>query len=99
MAYHYETAFALIPNLSDEQVKETVRKFRKIIRDLGANILHEESWGPQKKSAGYYQLFEFAASGPTVLSGLEIAFKRDERVLRFTTIRLNKLTATDSIKD
>src|SRR5574337_1018454 len=94
--YQYETVFILTPVLSEDQAKEAVGKFRKLLKDAGANILHEESWGLrklayqiQKRSTGYYQLFEFTANGNTV-ADLEIAFKRDERVLRFMTIRLDK---------
>jgi small subunit ribosomal protein S6 len=82
--------------LSDDQAKEAVAKFRKILNDLGAKIVHEESWGLrklayqiQKKSTGYYHLFEFQASNTAVFD-LELAFKRDERVLRFMTVALDK---------
>ncbi|TND10032.1 MAG: 30S ribosomal protein S6 [Bacteroidetes bacterium] len=92
----YETVFILTPVLSDDQAKEAVAKFRKILKDLGANIVHEESWGLrklayqiQKKSTGYYHLFEFQATGNAV-ADLELAFKRDERVLRFMTVALDK---------
>jgi small subunit ribosomal protein S6 len=94
--YHYESVFILTPVLSEEQAKEAVGKFRKILKDLGANIIHEENWGLrklayqiQKKSTGYYTLFEFSCNGK-VVSELEIAFKRDERVLRFMTVALDK---------
>jgi small subunit ribosomal protein S6 len=89
--YPYETVFILTPALSSDQARTVTAKFRKILKDLGANIIHEESWGPRgsKKSTGYYQLFEFLANG-TVVSELDLAFKRDERVLRFMTVRLDK---------
>jgi small subunit ribosomal protein S6 len=94
--YHYETVFILTPVLSEDQAKEAVGKFRKILKDLGANIIHEESWGLrklayqiQKKSTGHYHLFEFSANG-TAVAELEVAFKRDERVLRFLTVALDK---------
>lgn len=96
MSNHYETVFILTPVLSEEQAKEAVSKFKKILKDLGANILHEESWGLkklqyaiQKKSTGFYYLFEFTADGK-IISEFELAFKRDERVLRFLTVRLDK---------
>lgn len=93
---NYETVFILTPVLSEDQAKEAVGKFRKILKDLGANIIHEESWGLrklayqiQKKSTGHYHLFEYTANG-NVVADLEVAFKRDERVLRFMTVRLDK---------
>jgi len=98
--YHYETVFILTPVLSEEQAKEAVGKFRKILKDLNADIVHEESWGLrklayqiQKKSTGYYHLFEFIGSR-TAVSELELAFKRDERVMRFMTVALDKHAVT-----
>ena len=43
----------------------------------------------QKKSTGFYFLVEFEAAG-NVVSDLEIAFKRDERVMRFLTVKMEK---------
>lgn len=95
--YHYETVFILTPVLSEEQAKEAVGKFRKLLKDLGANIIHEESWGLrklayqiQKKSTGHYHLIEFTAKDGNTIADLEIAFKRDERILRFLTVKLDK---------
>ena len=44
----YETVFILTPVLSDEQMKETVAKFKKVLTDKGAEILSEETWGLKK---------------------------------------------------
>ena len=59
----YETVFILTPVLSDDQTKETVAKFKKILTDNGAEILNEEAWGLKKmayaidkKSTGFYNL-------------------------------------------
>ena len=96
MVRRYETVFIMTPVLSDEQAKETVQKFRKLLTDKGAKILHEEDWGLkklaypiQKKTTGFYHLFEFEAEG-TVVGELEVNYKRDERVIRFLTVSLDK---------
>ena len=44
---HYETVFILTPVLSDDQMKETVAKFKKLLTDNGAEILNEEAWSNQ----------------------------------------------------
>ncbi len=92
----YETVFILTPVLSDEQMKETVAKFRKVLEDQGAEIVNEETWGLkkmayaiQKKSTGFYCLLEFKAE-PTVVKILETAYRRDEKVIRFQTVKLEK---------
>ena len=95
----YETVFILTPVLSDEQMKETVAKFKKVLADNGAEILNEEAWGLkkmayaiQKKSTGFYCLLEFKAE-PSVVNKLEVAYRRDEKVIRFITVKLDKYAA------
>ena len=95
----YETVFILTPVLSDEQMKEAVEKFRGVLEAEGAEIVNDEKWGLrklaypiQKKSTGFYCLLEFAGE-PTLVKKLEIAFRRDERVIRFLTFRLDKYAA------
>ena len=95
----YETVFILTPVLSDDQMKEAVAKFTKILTDNGAEILNEETWGLkkmayaiQKKSTGFYCLVEFKAE-PSVIKTLETAFRRDEKVIRFQTVKLDKFAA------
>jgi small subunit ribosomal protein S6 len=92
----YETVFILTPVLSDEQMKEAVKKYEDHLTSNGAEIVHEESWGMkklaypiQKKSTGFYQLIEYKAEGD-LIADVETAFRRDERVLRFLTVKLDK---------
>ena len=92
----YETVFILTPVLSDDQMKETAAKFKKVLTDKGAEILSEEAWGLkkmayaiQKKSTGFYCLIEFKAE-PEVIKTLETAYRRDEKVIRFQTVKLDK---------
>lgn len=97
MSKHYETVFILTPVLSDEQAKETAKKFKKQLGDLGAKVVSEEFWGLkklaypiQKKSTGFYHLFEYTTDSITLVNELEVAFKRDERVMRYLTVALDK---------
>ncbi len=92
----YETVFIFTPVLSDQQMKEAVQKFTTLLRDNGAEIVNEEDWGLrmlaypiQKKTTGFYQLVEFNAE-PSVIKTLEVNLLRDERVIRFLTIRQDK---------
>ena len=92
----YETVFILTPVLSDDQMKEAVKKYEDYLANAGAEIVHEEHWGMrklaypiQKKSTGFYQLIEFKAEG-NVIADVETELKRDERVLRFLTVKLDK---------
>ena len=100
----YETVFILTPVLSDVQMKEAVEKFSKVLADNGATIVNTEEWGHRKlaypidkKSTGYYNLLEFEAPG-AVVKKLETAYRRDERVIRFLTFRLDKYAAEYAAK-
>ncbi|MXN93172.1 30S ribosomal protein S6 [Flavobacterium sp. Sd200] len=93
---HYETVFILNPVLSEAQVKETVSKFEDYLTSKGATIVAKEDWGLKKlayeiqnKKSGFYTLFQFTAPAD-VLIGFETEFRRDERVMRFLTVSLDK---------
>jgi len=96
MMNQYETVFILTPVLSDEQMKEAVKKYEDYLKKNGAKIVHREHWGMrkfaypiQKKSSGFYQLLEYAGDGQ-IIADMELQFKRDERILRFLTVKLDK---------
>jgi small subunit ribosomal protein S6 len=93
---NYETVFILNPVLSDEQAKDTVEKFVKVLKKGNATLLNQESWGLKKlaypinkKSTGFYNLLEFAAD-TTLINTLETEYRRDESVMRFLTTALDK---------
>lgn len=99
MTNQYETVFILTPVLSEQQMTETVEKFKALLTEKGAEFLNEENWGMkkmaypiQKKSTGFYTLLEFKAE-PEVIERLEVAYRRDERVLRYLTVKLDKYAA------
>ena len=93
---NYETVFILNPVLSEDQAKDTVEKFVKVLKKAKAEIVNTENWGLkklaypiQKKSTGFYALVEFAAA-PDTVNTLETEFRRDESVMRFLTTVLDK---------
>jgi len=92
----YETVFILTPVLSEDQMKEAVKKFSGFLAENGGQIVNEDNWGLrklaypiQKKSTGFYHLIEFKSSGE-LANRLEVEFRRDERIIRFLTVRLDK---------
>ncbi len=96
MTNRYETVFILTPVLSEDQTKEAVNKFKDLLKKGRGKIRHEESWGMrklaypiQKKSSGFYHLFEFE-SEPAFVGKLETEYRRDERVIRFLTVLMDK---------
>lgn len=92
----YETVIILTPVLSEQQMKDAVTSYRELITGNGGSMVHEENWGLtklaypiQKKGTGFYHLFEFK-SNPEFIKTIELAFRRDERILRYMTVRLDK---------
>ena len=93
---HYETVFILNPVLSEDQAKDTVEKFVKVLKKGKADVVNVEQWGLRKlaypiqhKSTGFYNLIEFSAA-PELVNTLETEYRRDESVMRFLTTVLDK---------
>ena len=96
MVNQYETVFIATPVLSDTQMKEAVAKYVKLIEDNGGEIVYQEDWGLrqlaypiQHKTTGFYYLIEFKADSQFVAT-LETQYHRDERIIRFLTVALDK---------
>ena len=99
MVNQYETVFIATPVLSEAQMKEAVAKYTQLIRDNGGEVVYEEDWGLrqlaypiQHKTTGFYYLIEFN-SDPQFVSTLETQYHRDERIIRFLTVALDKNAA------
>ena len=96
MIKQYETVFIATPVLSEAQMKEAVAKYTDLIKDNGGEVVYEEDWGLkqlaysiQHKTSGFYYLIEFKAD-PTFVATLETQYRRDERILRYLTVALDK---------
>ena len=93
---NYETVFILNPALSEEQVQKSVDKYEKYLKSNGAKIINKEIWGLKKlaytienKNSGFYNLIEYTAPADLV-SSIELDFTRDETVMRYLTVTLDK---------
>ena len=93
---NYETVFILNPTRSEEQGQKTVDKYEKSLKSNGAKIISKEVWGLKKlaytienKNSGFYNLLEYTAPAELV-SSLELDFTRDETVMRYLTVTLDK---------
>ena len=93
---HYETVFILNPVLSESQIEEAVKKYESLLKSQKCKIVHKEDWGPKKfaftiqnKNSGFYHLLQYEAEGD-IINSLEVEFRRDERVMRYLTVKLDK---------
>ena len=96
MIKQYETVFIATPVLSETQMKEAVAKYVQLIADNGGEVVYQEDWGLkqlaypiQHKTSGFYYLIEFKAN-PEFIATLETQYHRDERIIRYITVALDK---------
>lgn len=93
---NYESVIILTPVLSEKQMETAIKTYKQLITENGGELIHEENWGLtklaypiQKKKTGFYHIFEFKAPGD-IINPLELAYRRDEQVMRYLTTRLDK---------
>lgn len=94
---HLEVTFIVDPVLSGDEVKSTAQTYVEMLQNEGATIVHVNEIGLRplaypinKRSTGVYYCIEFAAETGTFIGKLELALKRDERIMRFLTVKLDK---------
>ena len=99
MIKQYETVFIATPVLSEAQMKEAVAKYTDLIKANGGEVVYEEDWGLkhlaypiQHKTSGFYYLIEFKAD-PQFIAKLETQYHRDERIIRYITVAVDKNAA------
>ena len=103
---HYEAVFILNPVLSDDQVKETVKKFEDYLSKKGSEIISTEHWGLKKfaypiqnKQSGFYNLIDFKAP-PTIIDSFEVELRRDERIIsKSELLKIGAMYEEQEIKD
>ena len=95
---HYESVFIVNPALSEDQVKDAIKKYEKFLKDNGCNIIDVENWGLkklaysiQKKLSVFYAIIHFEYdSEVNVIDLYETELKRDERIMRYLNVSLDK---------
>jgi len=93
----YETVFIARQDVSAKQVEDMAASFSKIVNDNGGQTKRIESWGLRtlayrikKNRKGHYTLLHFDAP-PKAIAEMERNMRLNEDVLRFMTVRIEKL--------
>lgn len=96
MLKSYECVLIFTPVLTAEEVEKVVGDYQELIKSQGGEIVHTDFWGLKslaypinKKTTGFYLVLEYSAPAASTTK-LEIYYKRDERILRFLTVQLDK---------
>lgn len=94
---HYEVTFIVDPVLSGDEIKATAQVYEEMLKNEKYTIVHIDEMGLKqltypinKRSTGVYYCIEFAGEDGSMIVKLELALRRDERIMRFLTIALDK---------
>jgi len=94
---NYETTFIVDPVLSTEDIKSTAQAYVDGLQKEGCEIIFVDEMGLRtlaydinKRTNGVYYSVEYTAPNGAFLKNFELGMKRDDRILRFLTIALDK---------
>ncbi len=94
---HYEVTFIVDPVLSSEEIKATAQTYVDQLKELGCEITHVDEIGLQqlsypikKRTSGEYYCIEYTTQSGAIIDTYELSMRRDDKVLRFLTVALDK---------
>ena len=94
---NYEVTFIVDPVLSSDEVNATVQKYADMVTNAGYTIVHTNELGLRqlaypikKRHSGVYFCIEYKGNDGQVIDKMELALRRDEKILRFLTVALDK---------
>ena len=94
---NYEVTFIVDPVLSGEEIKATAQTYVEHLKSEGCKIVHVDEMGISqmaypinKRTSGVYYCVEFEAPSGEFIEKLELALRRDERIMRFLSVKLDK---------
>jgi small subunit ribosomal protein S6 len=94
---NYEVTFIVDPTLSSDEVSTTVQKYTDMLTAEGYSIVHFTEIGLRqlaypinKRHSGLYFCLEFAGQTGMSIDKTELALRRDDKILRFLTVALDK---------
>ncbi len=95
---HYEVTFIVDPVLSKEEISATAKNYKDQLTELGGKIVYVNEMGLRqlaypikRRTSGIYYCIEFSTdSFQDIIANLELALRRDERIIRFLTYSLDK---------
>ncbi|MCB0687314.1 MAG: 30S ribosomal protein S6 [Saprospiraceae bacterium] len=93
----YEVTFIVDPVLSSDEIVATAQTYVDHLQGEGCKIVHVDEMGLRqlayplgKRTTGVYYSIEFSSTSGLIIEKMELAFRRDERIMRFLTVKLDK---------
>ena len=94
---NYEVTFIVDPVLSSDEIKSTAATYQDLLKDEGCSIsfftemgLKQLAYPIMKRNSGVYFCIEFTSDGQKSIPKMELAMRRDSRIMRYLTIQLDK---------
>jgi len=94
---NYEVTFIVDPVLSGEEIKATAQTYVDLLKSEGCEIVHVDEMGLRqlayainRRTSGVYYCIEFQTPTGEINNKVELAMRRDERIMRFLTVSLDK---------
>lgn len=94
---NYEVTFIVDPVLSNDEIETTSKAYQTMVSDEGCTIVNVDRLGLKqlaypinKRSSGVYYCVEFSGESGAIVPKMELALRRDERIMRFLTVALDK---------
>ena len=93
----YEVNFIVDPVLSGDEINATAQTYWDLLEKNEATIVDKGEMGLRqlaypinKRTTGVYYCTEFQVPTGAFISKLELAMRRDERIMRFLSVKLDK---------
>jgi small subunit ribosomal protein S6 len=93
----YEITFIIDPVLPGDEIKTVGKAYEELIQNDNCSIVHVNEMGLKqlaypinKRNSGVYKAIEFQTESGDIIPKIELAMRRDERIMRFLTVKLDK---------
>ncbi len=93
----YEVTFIIDPVLPSDEINAAAKAYLDLLTNEQCEIVHVDEMGLRqlaypinKRNSGVYQSIEFKTPSGEVIPMLELSLRRDERIMRFLTVKLDR---------
>ena len=93
----YEVTYIVDASLENSKIDATAKKYQEILTDGGAEIVAVDEMGLRqlaypikRRNSGVYYCVEFKTDAPDIINRAELQMRRDDGILRFLTVSLDK---------
>ena len=94
---NYEVTFIVDPVQDGRDIKAIAQRYVDDLQNAGCKIVHVNEMGLRqlayainKRTSGIYYCIEFEAQDGSVIAPMELNMRRDESIMRFLTVALDK---------